>query len=306
MTRKQTKKVLVIVGPTATGKSALAVRLARKIDGEIISADSRQVYKGLDIGSGKITKREMKGVPHHLLDVVSPKKYYSVELFKEAGRAAMEKIWSRGRTPIVCGGTGFYIDALLNQTSFPNVPPNNKLRRELAKKNTMQLFARLRRLDPRRANNIDSNNKVRLIRAIEIAEAIGHVPNLVRRGGPSWDIFKIGLRLTPEKLKKKISVRLLARIRQGMIDEVRTLHKSGVTWKRLNEFGLEYRYVAKYLKEFPRLSASSPCVSALKAELSKEIWRYAKRQMTWFKRDKEIVWFSPRDYRKIASRVNKF
>src|SRR5665811_1578979 len=163
------KKVIVILGQTATGKSALAIKLAKKISGEIISADSRQVYKYLDIGTGKITKKEMQGVLHHLLDVVHPKKKFTVTEYQKKAIYAMAEIVNRGNTPIICGGTGFYIDAITKGIIFPEVPPNLKLRKILEKKTLVELLKILQKLDRRRAKNIDIKNKVRLIRAIEIA-----------------------------------------------------------------------------------------------------------------------------------------
>src|ERR1035437_2741649 len=158
------EKVIVILGQTATGKSNLAVKIAKKVNGEIISADSRQVYKGLDIGTGKITQKEMKGIPHHLLDVANPKKQFSIALYKKLAEAKIEEIIASGKTPIICGGTGFYIDAITKGVIFPEVPPNFKLRKNLLRNDATALFRKLQKLDPERAKNIDSKNKVRLIR----------------------------------------------------------------------------------------------------------------------------------------------
>src|SRR3989344_3885695 len=163
MPKKQ--KVLVIVGPTSSGKSALAVELARTFGGEVISADSRQVYRGLNIGTGKISKREMRGVRHHLLDEVSPHRIFTAHDFVEKGRAAISDIAMRGKLPIIAGGTGFYIDALVGKIALPNVPPNKKLRAQLEKKTAKQLFTMLKKRDPRRAKSIDPHNKRRLVRA---------------------------------------------------------------------------------------------------------------------------------------------
>src|SRR3989344_8669425 len=182
-------KVVVILGPTATGKSALAVKLAKKLarhkwggfnGAEIISADSRQIYKGLDIGTGKITEKEMAGVPHHLLDVVTPKRRFTVVEYQTLAREKIAEIFSRGHLPIICGGTGFYISALVDGTVLPDVPPNPKLRAHLKKETSETLFNMLLKLDPRRAKTIDPKNSRRLIRAIEIVKALGKVPPLTR------------------------------------------------------------------------------------------------------------------------------
>jgi tRNA dimethylallyltransferase len=267
----QKPKVIVILGQTATGKSALAVKIALKIKGEIISADSRQVYKGLDIGTGKITKKEMKGVPHHLIDIVSPKTKFTVVEYQEKAIYAIAEIIKKGKTPIICGGTGFYIDAITKGIVFPKVPPNIKLRKLLENKSVLDLFKILKKLDSRRAKNIDQNNKVRLIRAIEIAKAIGKVPKITQ-GSPVYEFIKIGLYLPPDILKKKIEKRVKKMFTDGLLNEIKKLKKFGVSQKRLKEFGFEY---------------DSPTYE----KVVKETIKYTKRQMTWFKRDKDIKWF---------------
>lgn len=281
-------KVLVILGPTATGKSSLAIKLAKKFNGEIISADSRQVYKGLDIGTGKVTPKEMRGVRHHLLDVASPKEIFTVAEYQKLANRAIEKILSSGKLPIICGGTGLYIDSIVSGKTFPEVPPNLVLRKQLEKKSTSQLFALLKKLDPRRAKEIDANNPRRLIRAIEIAKKLGSVPRLEAQPPSQYKVLKIGLNLPADKLKKKIAIRLFARIREGMIGEAKRLHQNGLSWKRMNSLGLEYRYLAKYLN-------SKISKEEMTTRLQNEIWHYAKRQMTWFKRDKNVKWFSPKN-----------
>lgn len=282
---KKPPKLIVILGPTATGKSDFAVRLAKKMKhAEIISADSRQVYKGLDIGSGKITKKEMRGVPHHLLDVADPKKVFSVSDYQKLAHKAIAEIIARSNTPILVGGTGLYIDAVVYGTVFPEVPPNKILRKKLESKTTVALFKMLQKLDPARAKTIDAQNPVRLIRAIEIAKALGKVPTFKQK--EQYDTELIGLTLPDDVLKKKINNRLLARMKIGMVREVSNLHKKGLSWKRLESFGLEYRFIAQYLQK--KISKQE-----LLIELEKAIWQYTKRQMTWFKRNKKIIWRQP-------------
>ncbi|MEK7128826.1 MAG: tRNA (adenosine(37)-N6)-dimethylallyltransferase MiaA, partial [Patescibacteria group bacterium] len=242
------QKIIIILGQTATGKSGLAVKLAKKFNGEVISADSRQVYRGLNLGTGKITKKEMKGIPHYMLDVANPKTQYSVALYQRAVLDHIRYIVARGRIPIICGGTGLYIDTVINGIVLPEVKPNLKLRRRLNNKTAKELFLVLKKLDPRRAKTIDRQNPRRLIRAIEIATALGYVPHL-EASLPSYDILKIGLTLPNSLLKKKIRVRLFARIRLGMIAEVKHLHAGGLIWKRMEELGLEYKYLALYLQK---------------------------------------------------------
>jgi len=279
------KKIIVIVGQTATGKSALAIRLAKKLSGEIISADSRQVYKGLDIGTAKITKKEMRGVPHHLLDIVDPKKKFTVALYQQKTIYAIAEIMKRGKLPIICGGTGFYIDAVVNGVVFPEVSPNNKLRKILKKKKVSELFKILNKLDKRRAKNIDKNNKVRLIRAIEIARYLGKVPKIIETK-PEYNFVKVGIRLDEKDLKKNIEKRVARMFKSGLLNEIKKLKKAGVSDKRLREFGFEYWKPTR------------------KSIISGTL-KYARRQNTWFKRDKKIKWFSPTPYKKIEKYVSK-
>jgi tRNA dimethylallyltransferase len=269
------EKIIVVCGPTATGKSDYAVELAQKINGEVISADSRQVYKGLDIGSGKITKREMKRVPHHLLDVASPKRIFSVTQYKKLVDKAIKDILARGKTPILCGGTGFYIDTVIYDQNIPAVKPNKTLRKQLEKLSLEQLSAKLQDVDHERFETIDTKNKVRLIRALEIIDSLGSVPKTQRI--KKYNVEWVYLDLADEALKKRIHDRLLKRMRLGMIKEVENLHKEGVSWKRLESLGLEYRYLALFLQD--KISKQE-----MLTQLEYAIWHYAKRQRTWFKK----------------------
>jgi tRNA dimethylallyltransferase len=275
--------LLVIVGPTASGKTALSIFLAQKLDGEIVSADSRQVYKGLDIGTGKVTAEEMSNIPHHLIDVADPHIQYTAADFKRDAEKAISDIHARGKLPIIVGGTGHYIDALVDNLSLPNVPPDELLRKELSTKTADELFALLKEKDPARAATIDPKNPRRLIRALEIADARGAVPPLSKNESLYSPIF-IGLNPPDEILKKKIWDRLISRLDTGMVLEVKNLHeKEGLSWERLDELGLEYRFIAKFLKG--ELSEEK-----MKEGLYTAICQYAKRQMTWFRRNKRIVW----------------
>ena len=286
------RKVIVILGQTTTGKSDLAVKIAQKINGEIISADSRQVYQGLNIGTGKITKKEMRGVAHHLLDVVSPKSKFSVALYQKQAISAMADIVKRGKTPIICGGTGFYIDAVTNGIVFPEVPPNYQLRKELALVSDRALMLKLRTLDPIRAKNIDAQNKVRLIRAIEIVKTTGKpVPTDIKQG-PTFFTSSgglksliIGIKIPKEKMYKRIDQRLRQHLKQGMIQEVKNLLKKGISHKRLQSLGLEYRFISLFLQ-------NKLAYKEMTEKLKNAIHQYAKRQMTWFKRNKDIHWIS--------------
>ncbi len=280
------QKVLVIVGPTASGKSALAVRLAKKLNGEIISADSRQVYKGLDIGSGKITKKEMRGIPHHLLNVANPRKQFSVADYKKLVLDNIRYIVCYGKLPIIVGGTGFYIDSLT--MSLPEVPPDQTLRKKLANKSVEELSEMLGK-----HKIADRKNKVRLIRAIEIVKALGKIPKIKKSS--KYDFVFIGLK--PKNLDERIYKRLIARL-PGIIKEVRKLHRDGLSWKRMYELGLEYRYVSLYVRgNLKKLDVVN--------KLYKEICNYSKRQMTWFKNNKKITWFDSASSPSLLSTIQK-
>lgn len=278
------QKVIVVLGQTATGKSDLAVTIAKKVSGEIISADSRQVYKKLDIGTGKITKKEMGKVPHYLLDVANPKHKFTVAEYQKLTEEKIKEILSRGNTPIICGGTGFYIDAITKGIIFPEVPPNKELRKKLMTKSTIALLVTLKKLDSKRAKDIknknEQNNKVRIIRAIEIAKTLGKVPKITAVE-PLYKFVKIGLYLPQDKLKEKVEKRVKKMFKDGLLNEIKKLKKTGVSNKRLKELGFEY-------------------YNPTPEKVISETLKYAKRQMTWFKRDKEIKWFDASDQNKLS------
>lgn len=273
------KKLLVIVGPTASGKTKLSIKLAHFFGGEIISADSRQVYKGMDLGTGKVTKKEMKGIPHHLISIISPKTKFDVFKFKKLALKAIKDIQKRKKLPILVGGTGFYIKSITDNIILPKVKANYKLRKELENKSREDLFKTLEALDPRRAKSIDRLNKRRLIRAIEIITKTGLIIPLIKSEKPNFDILILGLKKDQNKLKELIEKRLLKRIKLGMIAEVKKL-KETLSWKRLESFGLEYKYIALYLQ-------NKITKDEMINKIQKESEHYAKRQMTWFKKDPE-------------------
>lgn len=314
------RKLIVVLGPTASGKSKMAVRLAKKLDGEIISADSRQVYKGMDIGTGKVPRDQIsnfqfppgrlltqsagqaiskqilnpkfqiqkqpyfyKRIEHHLLDVASPKRKFTVVQYRKLALEAITKIFKKGKTPILCGGTGFYIQTVVDGLSIPQVSPDWKLRKKLEKKSTDELYSLLKKLDFRRAKIIERKNKRRLIRAIEIVTKTKKpIPSLKREPLP-YPVLFIGIKKKKDGLKRLIKKRLLIRLKGGMIAEVKKLKKSGLSWKRLEELGLEYKYVAQYLQGKLKYQE-------MIEKLEKEINNFAKRQITWFKRNGRIHW----------------
>ncbi len=279
-------KIIAVVGPTASGKTALGVRLAKKLKGEVISADSRQVYRHLNLGTGKATRHEMAGIAHHLIDIADARRVYNASDFVRDGRAALADILARGKVPIIVGGTGFYIDALLGRMTLAEVPPNLKLREKLEAYSLERLQKRLQKLDPKRYASIDAKNPRRLIRAIEIALAAPAARSKNVEPLPHYDIQWIGLTLPYDELERKIKMRLVERLKKGMLAEARALHRKGLSYKRMEELGLEYRAMARLLQ-------GTLSKAEMIAELEKEILRYAKRQMTWFKPNKDIVWLSP-------------
>ena len=298
--KKKKDKILIILGPTASGKSDLAVDLARKFNGEVISADSRQVYKGLDIGSGKITRKEMKGVPHYLLDVVYPRTIFTVTKFQKLAQKQIKDILKRNKLPIICGGTGFYIQSLVDGIIFPEVKPDLVLRSKLETKTLEELILILDKLNPVRLKTIDFKNSRRLIRAIEIADSLGgstskdSVDNF-----PKWEFLQIGIKTDKEILWERIEKRFLLRIKQGIITEAKRLHQAGLTYKRFSEIGLAHKYLVFYLKG--KITKDKFIEESICAEK-----KYAKRQLTWFKRDKRIKWFSFDDEMEIKNTVSTF
>lgn len=279
-TNNNLPKVIVICGPTSSGKSDLAVDIAKEQNGEVISSDSRQVYKGMDIGSGKITKTEMKNIPHHLLDVASPKRKYTVAQFKKSSEKIIKKLHKQNKLPIICGGTGFYIDSLIYDLQIPEVKENVQLRKSLEKKSLAELQRKLKSLDERRYDEIDTQNKVRLIRAIEISKELGKVPEM-KTGSfrKDWDIKIIIIDRDDRELKERIDLRLKNRLKKGMVSEVKKLKESGLSWRRLESFGLEYRYISQYIQN---KITKEEMIYWIKTKS----WQYVKRQRMWFRRYK--------------------
>jgi len=279
---KNKPPIIALVGPNSAGKTALSIKLARKFNGEIISADSRQVYRGMDIGTGKATKKERTKAPHHLIDVSDPRQEYNVSHFKAAADKIIGQIYSRGRIPLLVGGTGFWIQAVIDDLELPRVKPNMELRKKLEQKTSAQLHAMLKKMDPGRAKNIDAKNPYRLIRAIEIIKATKKpVPKLAKSS--PYNVLILGIKHSLPKLKNLIDRRLKKRLAQGMIAEVKKLHDNGVSWLRMESIGLEYRYISQYLRK-------QITKEQMTDQLRQAIVHYAKRQLTWFNKDKRIHW----------------
>ncbi len=267
------EQILCIVGPTASGKSARAVEEALARGGEVISVDSRQVYRGLDIGTEKITHEEMRGVPHHLIDIRDPSEVYSAGDFVEDATRLIGEIRARGRLPILVGGTHFYFDALLKGLPA-EVARDEELRERLEECSTEELAARVRGADPRRASELDPHNRRRLIRALEIIEQVGHVPERATTlNHPRWQIEWIVIDPPREELRKRLDTRLAGALERGLVEEVRRVREE-VGDERLNELGLEYKIVGEYLR-------GEREESTLFSTLSSKLWQYARRQKAW-------------------------
>ena len=272
-------KLIAIVGTNASGKSSLGVELALRFNAEIVSADSRQVYRGMDLGSGKITPAGMRGVPHHLLDVCEPGDFFSMADFQRLAYAAIDDILARGRVPMLVGGTGLYVDSVTQGYELSDTAPDLAYRDELEKRSTAELYQMLLDLVP--DADVDPANRNRVMRRLEKLHDGDCAQPSAR---PRHETLKIGVSWDRETLKKRIDERLDRRTAQGMSDEVRTLRARGASDEFLLKLGLEYRYITEYL------TGRWPTEDEMLHELSLAIKRFAKRQMTWFKRDKSIHW----------------
>lgn len=297
-------KVIVICGPTASGKTALSIELAKKINGEIISSDSMQIYKYMDIGTAKPNKEEMQGIKHHLLDFVEPNQRYSVAEFKKDAEAAIEEILAKGKTPIVVGGTGLYVDSLIYGIEYQDIELDEKYRRELEervlKEGLEKLYDEAKKIDPQAMEKISQNDKKRILRVLEIYKATGKNKTEQeiesRKNGAKYDYKVFAINWDREKLYERINKRVDIMIEQGLIQEVEQL------LKKYNEFptamqGLGYKEVVEYLHG---ITSKEEMIEKLKMETR----RYAKRQITWFKKNKQTIWIEPKDLQRILDEVN--
>jgi len=277
------KKLIAVVGTNASGKSGLGIALARHFGGEVISADSRQVYRGLDLGSGKVTPQETRDVPHHLLDVCDPGAFFTMADFQRLAYQAIEGVLARKKTPFLVGGTGLYIDAVCDGYMLSNIEPDLAYRRELEKLTTGELYQMLQKALPDTA--VDPQNRNRVMRQLEKLHD-GDAGGVSKQ--PRYRVLKLGVTWDRPTLCARIDERLARRVEQGMIEEVQGLLNAGVSEDFLYRLGLEYRYISQYL-----LGKGGSREQMLE-ELSKAIKRFAKRQMTWFRRDKSIHWLDMR------------
>ena len=263
---------IAVIGPTASGKSARAIALAKERDGEVISVDSRQVYRTLDIGTEKITAEEMQGVPHHLIDIREPEDAYSAGDFVADAERLIADMHARGKTPILAGGTHFYFDALLY--GLPQMPSDPQVRAGIEALTDAEIFARIMELDPRRAAMLDPHNRRRLVRALEIITLHGSVPER-ERAEPRYRVEWVVIDPPKEVLRARIDARLQQTLDRGLVEEVRRTRER-VGDARLNELGLEYRIVGEYLR-------GERTEDSLLGALSVKLWHYAREQKKWLR-----------------------
>lgn len=318
-------KIVVILGPTASGKTDLGLALAKKFDGEVVNADSRQVYKEMNIGTAKpagewrasedssslrqlaelarndnIPKRYLvENIPHHLMDIVAPDAEFTLADFKQHAQAAIADILSRGKLPIVIGGTGLYIWSLVDNLEIPRVAPDTRLRAELEKKSPEELVAMLKKIDPESAETIDTKNPRRVLRALEVAITSGEsFVSAQKKGAPLYDALQIGIDWPREELYRRIDERVDRQMDRGLLEETKTLAQK-YAWELPSMSGIGYRQLGYFLR------GEIPLAEAVEI-LKRDTRRYAKRQMTWFKRDKRIHWLPGPDHTGAEKLLKEF
>ncbi len=288
-------KIVGVVGPTASGKTDFAVDLALKRNGEVVSCDSMQIYRGMDIGTAKPTADETRGVPHHMIDIADPSEEFNVARFVKMARAAIDDILSRGRLPVLCGGTGLYFDSVVSNISFTESRSDPEYRAELkalAEKNGAEhIHEMLRAVDPKAAEDIHPNNLRRVIRALEIYRTTGRPKSeldIEQRGEPLYDAEIYGLTRPREELYDRINRRVDIMLGRGLEAEVRGLIESGADLDSTAMQAIGYKEMAEYIRGECSLSEAAE-------KIKRESRRYAKRQMTWFRRNKNIKWIEIKD-----------
>ncbi len=286
-------KVIVIAGPTASGKTSLSIELAKKINGEVISSDSMQIYKDMTIGTAKPTLEEMDGISHHLIDFVSPDSRYSVADFKKDAEKAIDDIVSRGKVPIVVGGTGLYIDTLIYGIEYPELDLDEEYRKELMQKaeseeGLAELYEQAKKIDPQAIEKISSSDKKRITRILEVYKATGktktELEKISRINGVKYDYRVFAIGMDREKLYERINLRVDIMMKQGLVDEVKELVKKYSKFPTAMQ-GLGYKEVVEFLN-------GDITEQEMIDKIKQESRRYAKRQLTWFRKNKEIIWIN--------------
>jgi len=290
-------KLITILGPTASGKSNLAIKLAKKFKGEIISADSRQIYKEMNIGTAKITKKEMSGIPHYMIDIVKPNENFTLAQFQKKTIKIIKDIQERNKIPFLVGGTGLYIQSIVDNLKIPTTKPNKKLRNKLEKLTNQELINKLEKLDPQALKIIDLKNKRRLIRALEICLITKKPFSKQRKKNKTiFKTLQIGIKLNTNNLEQKINKRIIRMTKEGLIKENKKLLKKYGS-KPYSMSGIGYQEIILYLKNKITLKEAKELIKI-------HTRQYAKRQMTWFKRDQRIKWI--KDYSEAKKLVEEF
>lgn len=302
------QKLIVLIGPTAVGKTKTSIHLAKTFDAEIISGDSMQIYKGMDIGTAKITEKEMEGVPHHLIDIKDPLESFSAAEFQQLVREKITEIHSRGKTPMIVGGTGLYIQSVIFDYQFTDVPGDaeyrTKLEESVKENGIAPLYDHLKRIDPEAAINIHPNNTRRVIRALEIYHCTGKTMTDYQEDQSDdllYDIALVGLTMDREKLYKRINMRVDLMIDEGLIEEVKTLFDRGVREVQSVQ-AIGYKELYDYLEGNVSLERAIE-------NLKQNSRRYAKRQLTWFRNKMDVSWFDMTDeqcHAKIIKQISEF
>lgn len=286
---EEKKPLVVLTGPTAVGKTKTSIMLAKRIGGEIISADSMQVYRGMDIGSAKITKQEMEDIPHYLIDILEPEEEFNVVLFQKKAKEAMDTIYKKGKIPILVGGTGFYIQSVLYDIDFTKEETDKTYREELEKlaeeKGTFVLHEMLQQADPESAEQIPANNRKRVIRALEYYHLTGgkiseHNEKQRQKTSPYWFSYFV-LTEEREKIYERIERRIDSMLKQGLVEEVAALKKRGMKRNMVSMQGLGYKELLEYLDGETTLEEAV-------YKLKRDTRHFAKRQMTWFRRERDV------------------
>jgi len=294
-------KLVVLLGPTASGKSGLSITLAQHFNGEIISADSRQVYRGLDIGTAKVTSAEQALVPHHVLDVADPRDVYTVAQFQRDAISAINDILKRSHQPFLVGGSPHYIQAVVDNLDIPHIEPQPALRAQLEKRPMPELLQQLEKLDSRSAATIDRNNPRRVIRALEVCLVSGKAFSQQRKmSEPLYQSLLLGIEWPREVLYRRIDERVDERMQQGMVQEVQRLLDEGISHQRLEALGLEYRYIIRWL------TGAFENEDEMVQKLKYAIHDFTRRQLTWFRKEKRIVWMNGGDWAQTEDVVRDF
>ncbi len=296
-------KVIVICGPTASGKTALSIELAKKVNGEIISSDSMQIYKDMDIGTAKPTEKEMQGIKHYLIDFVEPNQRYSVAEFKKDAENAIEEVLEKDKTPIVVGGTGLYVDSLIYGIEYPDIELDEKYREELEKRADKEglelLYNEAKKIDSQAIEKISKNDKKRILRILEIYKATGknktEQEKESRKNGIKYDYKVFAINMDREILYDRINKRVDIMIENGLIEEVEKLLKKYTEFPTAMQ-GLGYKEVVEYLQ-------GKITKEEMIENIKRETRRYAKRQITWFKKNKQTIWIGPHDLQKILNEI---